>query len=61
MQGLTDTQRQFVEYLITAYIKAGVDELRMDKLKTLLELRFGSVVEGISTLGGFYFSTPICK
>lgn len=52
MKGLPDTQRQFVEYLITAYIKAGVDELRMDKLKTLLELKFGSVVEGISALGG---------
>ena len=51
-ESLSDAQRQFVEYLITAYIKAGVDELRMDKLKTLLELKFGSVVEGISALGG---------
>ena len=51
-ESLSDGQRQFVEYLITAYVKAGVDELRMDKLKTLLELKFGSVVEGISALGG---------
>ena len=49
---ISDVQRQFVEYLTTAYIMAGIDELRMDKLKTLLELKFGSVVEGISALGG---------
>ena len=35
-----------------AYIRSGVDELRMDKLKTQLELKFGSVPEGISSLGG---------
>ena len=33
-------------------MQAGVDELRMDKLKTLLELKFGSLVEGICALGG---------
>ncbi|MBR1401043.1 MAG: DEAD/DEAH box helicase family protein [Prevotella sp.] len=52
LRSLSDAQRQFVAYLTTAYVKAGVDELRMDKLKTLLELKFGSIVEGISALGG---------
>ena len=33
MESLSDARRQFVEYLVTAYIKSGVDELRMDKLK----------------------------
>jgi len=41
-----------VEYLVKAYIRSGVEELRMDKLKTLLELKFGSVLEGINALGG---------
>lgn len=49
---LNDAQKQFVDYLIMAYIQSGIDELRMDKLKTLLELRFGSVGEGIAALGG---------
>ena len=49
---LTVSQKQFVEYLVNAYIRSGVDELRMDKLKTQLELKFGSVPEGISSLGG---------
>ena len=51
-QTLPDVQRQFVMYLTNAYIVSGVDELSMDKLKTLLELKFGSVPEGISALGG---------
>jgi type I restriction enzyme R subunit len=49
---LGDAQRQFIEYMINAYIQSGIDELRMDKLKTLLELKFGSVGEGITALGG---------
>lgn len=49
---LDDAQKQFVEYLINAYIQSGIDELRLDKLKTLLELKFGSVIEGINALGG---------
>ncbi len=49
---LTDAQHAFVMYLTNAYIVSGVDELSMDKLKTLLELKFGSVPEGISSLGG---------
>ncbi len=54
---LPDAQRQFVEYIINAYIKSGIDELRMDKLKTLLELKFGSITEGINALG----SIPIAR
>ena len=49
---LNAAQKQFVEYLVWAYVRSGVDELRMDKLKTLLELKFGSVPEGINALGG---------
>ena len=46
----TATERR--TYLVKAYIRSGVEELRMDKLKTLLELKFGSVPEGINALGG---------
>ena len=49
---LSSAQKAFVEYLTNAYIQAGVDELGKDKLKTLLALKFGSVTEGISALGG---------
>ncbi|MBR5038771.1 MAG: DEAD/DEAH box helicase family protein [Prevotella sp.] len=49
---LPDSQKQFVEYLINAYIQSGIEELRMDKLKTLLALKFGSITEGIDAMGG---------
>ena len=51
-ESLPAAQQLFVEYLVGAYIRSGVDELRMNKLKTLLELKFGSVPEGINALGG---------
>lgn len=57
VQSLPEVQRQFVMYLANAYIVSGVDELSMSKLKTLLELKFGSVPEGISALG----SVPIAR
>ena len=49
---LPQAQRAFVEYLTTAYIQSGIDELAMDKLSTLMELKFGSVIEGVNALGG---------
>lgn len=49
---LSGAQKSFVDYLVSAYITSGVDELKMNKLKTLLELKFGSVPEGIDALGG---------
>ena len=58
---LSETQKQFVEYIVNAYIKAGVDELRMSKLKTLLELKFGSVPEGINALGGAPVARQVFK
>ena len=58
---LSEAQKQFVEYIVNAYIKSGVDELRMNKLKTLLELKFGSVPEGISALGGAPLARQVFK
>ena len=58
---LSASQKQFVEYLVNAYIRSGVDELMMNKLKTLLELKFGSVPEGISALGGAPMARQVFK
>ena len=60
-ESLPEIQKQFVEYIVNAYIKAGVDELRMNKLKTLLELKFGSVPEGITALGGAPVARKVFK
>jgi type I restriction enzyme R subunit len=58
---LSEAQKQFVEYIVNAYIKSGVDELRMNKLKTLLSLKFGSVPEGINALGGAPVARQVFK
>ena len=58
---LSDVQREFVEYIVNAYIQSGVDELRMSKLKTLLSLKFGSVPEGINALGGAPVARQVFK
>ena len=60
-RNLSEAQKQFVEYIVNAYIKSGVDELRMNKLKTLLSLKFGSVPEGISALGGAPVARQVFK
>ncbi len=60
-QNLSNAQKQFVEYVVNAYIKSGVDELKMSKLKTLLSLKFGSVPEGINALGGAPVARKVFK
>jgi type I restriction enzyme R subunit len=60
-KSLSEAQRQFVEYIVNAYIRSGVDELRMDKLKTLLALKFGSVPEGINAIGGAPVARQVFK
>ncbi len=60
-RNLSEAQKQFVEYMVNAYIKSGVDELRMNKLKTLLALKFGSVPEGISAMGGAPVARQVFK
>lgn len=49
---LTEAQKAFVDYIVAAYIQRGIDELKSEKLPELMKLKFGSVPEGISALGG---------
>ena len=49
---LRPAQQDFLNYLISAYIKSGVEELDSDKLDNLLGLKFGSVPDGVLALGG---------
>jgi type I restriction enzyme R subunit len=49
---LPQAQKEFVAYLKEAYIRAGVEELGTKQLSQQLELKFGSVQEGIQQMGG---------
>ena len=40
---LSDTQREFVEYVLRNYVDVGVDELDVSKLSTVLTAKYGSI------------------
>ena len=49
---LPQAQKAFIEYLSTAYVNSGVEELGTKRLPQLLALKFGSVPQGIQSMGG---------
>ena len=51
-EALPQAQEAFIEYLMTAYVTSGVDELGTNRLPQLLALKFGSVPQGIQSMGG---------
>lgn len=50
--GLNDTQKEFVEFVLSKYIETGVEELDQAKLPKLLELKYESVQDATAILGG---------
>ena len=42
----------FVKYVIMLYIQEGIEELGTSKLPELLNMKYGSVQDGITALGG---------
>ncbi len=49
---LSAPQQDFVRYVISLYIREGIEELGTSKLPELLNMKYGSVQDGISYLGG---------
>ena len=49
---LNDNQKEFIEFVLSSYIKSGVGELDQEKLPILLESMFQSQQDGVSELGG---------
>ena len=49
---LPQAQKDFIEYLMTAYVTSGVEELGTKRLPQLLALKFGSIPEGVQQMGG---------
>lgn len=50
--GLDDKHKEFLEFVLSKYIETGVEELDQEKLPSLLELKYQSVSDGVSALGG---------
>jgi type I restriction enzyme R subunit len=49
--GLTDKQQEFINFVLGQYVKEGVDELDMDKLTELLELKYMQIADAKKELG----------
>ena len=48
----TPEQVSFIQYLVSVYVKAGIDELEADRLPKLMANKFGTIVDGAAALGG---------
>lgn len=49
---LSAKEQDFVNYITDLYVRTGVEELAMDKLAAIITLKYGSLPDGISQLGG---------
>ena len=48
----TPEQIAFIQYLVSVYVKAGIDELEADRLPKLMANKYGTILEGTNALGG---------
>ena len=48
----TPEQVAFIQYLVSVYVKAGIDELDADRLPKLMANKYGTILEGTNALGG---------
>ena len=51
ISGLSDKQQEFINFVLGQYVKEGVDELDMDKLTELLELKYMQMADAKKELG----------
>lgn len=51
LDGQTEAQQTFVRFVLDHYVEDGVDELSLEKLPHLLELKYGSTADAAAVLG----------
>lgn len=49
--GLSEKQKEFLEFVLSKYVEKGVDELDEEKLPQLLNLKYHAISDAISVLG----------
>lgn len=49
---LSTQQQEFINYVISLYIREGIDELGTSKLPEIMNMKYGSVQDGLAALGG---------
>jgi type I restriction enzyme R subunit len=47
-----EKQRGFLDFVLSQYVREGVDELDAEKLAPLISLKYGAIADGMAELGG---------
>ena len=50
-KNLNDNQKEFIDFVLSRYVEGGVDELDLDRLSSLIELKYNTVHDGLEVLG----------
>ncbi|QIL02978.1 DEAD/DEAH box helicase family protein [Sphingomonas sinipercae] len=51
LNGMPDAQQEFLDFVLSQYVAEGEDELDLEKLPTLLNVKYGSASDGLKRLG----------
>jgi type I restriction enzyme R subunit len=51
LDGLSDAQREFLDFVLSQYVSEGEDELDPEKLPGLLNVKYGSASDALRRLG----------
>ena len=50
-KNLNDKQKEFIDFVLSRYVEGGVDELDLDRLSSLIELKYSTIHDGLQVLG----------
>ena len=50
-KNLNDKEKEFIDFVLSRYVEGGVDELDLDRLSSLIELKYNTIHDGLEVLG----------
>ena len=50
-KNLNGNQKEFIDFVLSRYVEGGVEELDLDRLSSLIELKYSTIHDGLQVLG----------
>ena len=50
-KNLNDNQKEFIDFVLNRYVEGGVEELDLNRLSSLIELKYNTIHDGLKVLG----------
>jgi len=50
-KNLNDNQKEFIDFVLSRYVEGGVEELDIDRLGSLIEIKYSGLYDGLKVLG----------